>query len=123
ANYCSLLLLERSQPADVQLTLENYRRILASKSREGHRIVEAGPVTLGSRLSSSHFPNGYEVITYGRGTWLIHMLRWMLRDASRTAANPNGDDRVFLAMLRGLVDRYLGKEITNVDFEETVEEV
>ena len=39
ANYCSLLLLERSRPADVQLTLENYRQILASRSREGRRIV------------------------------------------------------------------------------------
>jgi hypothetical protein len=123
ANYCSLLLLERSRPADVQLTLENYRQILASKSKEGRRIEEAGPVTLGVRLSSSHFPNGYEIITYGRGTWLIHMLRWMLRDASRTASNPNGDDTVFLGLLRTLVDRYQAKEITNTDFEQTVEEV
>ena len=123
ANYCSLLLLERSRPADVQLTLDNYRQILASKSKEGRRIEEAGPVTLGIRLSSSHFPDGYEIITYGRGTWLIHMLRWMLRDASRTAANPNGDDTVFLALLRNLVDRYQAKEITNTDFEQAVEEV
>jgi len=123
ANYCSLLLLERSQPADVQLTLENYRQILGSRSREGRRLVEAGPVTLGSRLSSSHFPGGYDIITYGRGTWLMHMLRWMLRDASRTPANPNGDDTVFLALLRNLVVRYQQKEITNSDFEQAVEEV
>jgi hypothetical protein len=123
ANYCSLLLLERSRPADVQLTLENYRQILASKSKEGRRIEEAGPVTLGVRLSSSHFPDGYEIITYGRGTWLMHMLRWMLRDASRTSSNPNGDDTVFLALLRTLVDRYQAKEITNIDFEQAVEEV
>ena len=123
ANYVSLLLLERSQPTDVRLTLENYRQILASRSREGRRIVEAGPVTLGSRLSSSHFPNGYEIITYGRGTWLMHMLRWMLRDASRTPANPSGDDVAFLGMLRGLVQQNQGKEITNTDFEEAVEAV
>jgi hypothetical protein len=123
ANYVSLLLLERSQPTDVRLTLENYRQILASRSREGRRIVEAGPVTLGSRLSSSHFPNGYEIITYGRGTWLMHMLRWMLRDASRTLANPSGDDIAFLGMLRGLVQQDQGKEITNTDFEEAVESV
>lgn len=123
ANYVSLLLLERTQPADVQLTLENYRQILASHSREGRRIVEAGPVTLGSRLTSSHFPDGYEIITYGRGTWLIHMLRWMLRDASRTPSNPNGDDTVFLGLLRNLVQQYRGKEITNSDFEEAVEAV
>ena len=123
ANYISLLLLERAQPADVQLTLENYRLILASRSREGRRMVEAGPVTLGSRLSSSHFPNGYEIITYGRGTWLMHMLRWMLRDASRTPSNPAGDDSVFLGLLRDLVQQYRGKEITNTDFEEAVEAV
>ncbi len=109
ANYCSLLLLERSRPADVQITLETYRRILASRSPKGRQLVEAGPVTLGSRLSSSHFPNGYEIITYGRGTWLIHMLRWMLRDASRTEANPNGDDTVFLALLRNLAAAVQGQ--------------
>jgi len=123
ANYVSLLLLEHSQPTDVQLTLENYRQILASRSREGRQIVEAGPVTLGSRLSSSHFPNGYEIITYGRGTWVIHMLRWMLRDASRTPANPSGDDTVFLGLLHTLVQEYKGKQITNADFEAVVEAV
>ena len=121
ANYISLLLLERTQPANVQLTLANYRQILDSRSREGRRMVEAGPVTLGSRLSSSHFPNGYEIITYGRGTWLMHMLRWMLRDASRTPENPSGDDTVFLGLLRSLVQQYQGKEITNSDFEHAVE--
>jgi len=123
ANEISLLLLERTRPADVQLTMENYRQILASRSREGRRMVEAGPVTLGSRLSSSLFPNGYEIITYGRGTWLIHMLRWMLRDASRTPSNPAGDDTVFLGLLHSLVEQYKGKEITNANFEEAVEAV
>jgi hypothetical protein len=33
ANYCSLMLLERSRPADVQLALETYRQILGSRSR------------------------------------------------------------------------------------------
>ena len=51
------------------------------------------------------------------------MLRWMLRDASRTPANPDGDDTVFLALLRNLVDRYQAKEITNADFEQAVEAV
>ena len=123
ANYCSILLLERSRPADVQLLLEGYRQILGKESKDGRRQVVAGPVTLGARLSSSMFPNGYEIIAYGRGTWLMHMLREMLRDASRTAENPAGDDKVFLALLRNLVDRYQGKEITNADFEQAIEEV
>ena len=123
ANYCSILLLERNRPADVQFLLEGYRQILGKESKDGRRQVVAGPVTLGARLQSSMFPNGYEIITYGRGTWLMHMLREMLRDASRTAENPAGDDKIFLALLRSLVDRYQGKEITNADFEQAVEEV
>lgn len=123
ANYCALLLLERSKPADVQLMLETYRSFLAIKSKDGQANVEAGPVTLGARLSSSKFPEGYEIITYGRGTWLIHMLRTMLRDASRTPANPNGDDTVFLSILRNLVQRHRGSELTNADFEKALAEV
>jgi Peptidase family M1 domain len=123
ANYCSLMLLERTRPADVQLMLQSYRTWLATKSKEGRPNVEAGPVTLGIRLSSSHFPNGYEIITYSRGTWLIHMLRSMLRDASRTPEKPDGDDTVFLALLRNIVDRYQGKEITNTDFQQAIEAV
>ncbi len=123
ANYCALLLLERGKPADVQLMLETYRSFLATKSKDGQPNVEAGPVTLGVRLSSSKFPSGYEIITYGRGTWLIHMLRTMLRDASRTPANPDGDDTVFLSVLRHLVERNQGKELTNAEFEKAFEEV
>ena len=123
ANYCSLMLLERTRPADAKLMLQAYRDWLASKSKEGRPNVEAGPVTLGVRLSSSHFPNGYEVITYGRGTWLIHMLRCMLRDASRTPQKPDGDDTLFLALLRNLVDRYQEKEITNMDFQQAIEAI
>ncbi len=123
ANYCALMLLEQPRPGDEQTVLEGYRRLLALKSKSGRAFVEAGPVTLGGRLSSSQFPNGYDFITYGRGTWLIHMLRTMLRDASRTAQNPDGNDKVFLGLLRTLVDRYDAKEITNLDFEQAVEEV
>ena len=86
-----------SRPADVQFLLEGYRQILGKESKDGRRQVEAGPVTLGARLSSSMFPNGYEIIAYGRGTWLMHMLREMLRDASRTAENPAGDDTRFFS--------------------------
>ncbi len=123
ANYCALLLMERSKPEDVQVMLEMYRSFLATKSKDGLPNVEAGPVTLGVRLSSSKFPKGYEIITYGRGTWLIHMLRSMLRDASRTAENPDGDDKLFMTVLRNLVQRHRGQELTNAQFEKAFEEV
>jgi len=123
ANYSALMLLERDHPADVQTMLQAYRQLLATKSKEGLPNVQAGPVTLGIRLASSKFPAGYEIITYGRGTWLMQMLRGMFRDASRTADNPNGNDEVFLALLRDIYSRYRGKEITNADFQREVDAV
>jgi hypothetical protein len=122
ANYSAFMLLEQRHPTDEQVMLEAYRQLLATRSKPGLPFVEAGPVTLGIRLASSKFPAGYEVITYGRGTWLLHMLREMFRDASRTAENPDGSDQVFIAMLRDLYDRYQGKEITNADFEQAAED-
>ena len=49
--------------------------------------------------------------------------RLLLRDASRSVENPAGDDKIFLVLLRTLVERYQGKEITNADFEQAIEEV
>jgi hypothetical protein len=123
ANYTALQLLERRNPADVQVMLETYRSLLATKSKDGQLTVEAGPVTLGARLSSSKFPTGYEIITYGRGTWLIHMLRTMLRDASRSPVNPDGDDTLFLSVLRNLVEHNRGQALTNAEFEKAFEAV
>jgi hypothetical protein len=123
ANYSVLMLLEPRRSTDEQVMLQAYRQLLATKSKDETPFVEAGPVTLGVRLASSKFPAGYDIITYGRGTWLLHMLREMFRDSSRSAENPDGNDQVFLSLLRNLYDRYQGKEITNADFELAVEEV
>ena len=123
ANYLALMLLEDRRPADVQVMLQTYRQLLATTSKDGIKNVQAGPVTLGVRLASYKFPAGYEIITYGRGTWLLHMLREMFRDASRSSENPSGSDEVFLGLLRSLYERYKGREITNADFEAEVEAV
>jgi aminopeptidase N len=123
ANYSALMLMEKDKPADVEEMLQAYRLLLATKSKEGIPNVQAGPVTLGIRLASSKFPAGYEVITYGRGTWLMHMLREMFRDASRTPEDPEGSDTVFLTLLRNLYERYKEKEITNADFERALDAV
>src|ERR1039458_9669831 len=85
ANYSSLLMLEQQNPAQFRQVLEKYRRDLLSKNKDGERLRDAGPVTLGQRLESSHFPAGYEAISYERGTWLFHMLRMMLGE-SETAS-------------------------------------
>src|SRR5579863_2660556 len=83
ANYSALMLLESRNPAQFRQIMQKYRDDLLAKNRDGMPLMDAGPVTLGLRLSSSQSPNAYEAISYGRGTWLFHMLRTMMRDGER----------------------------------------
>ncbi|MGA2413313.1 MAG: M1 family aminopeptidase [Candidatus Sulfotelmatobacter sp.] len=88
---------------------------LPKNDQSGNLPKDAGPVTLGSRLLSSEFPKAYQVVTYGRGTWLFHMLRSMLQDAG--AREPHGSkqaggDDPFLKSLRKVRERYQGKTIS-----------
>jgi hypothetical protein len=124
ANYAALMMLEQQNPTQFRQVLEKYRRDLLSKNKNGEWLRDAGPVTLGQRLGSSHFPGGYEAISYERGTWLFHMLRSMLRDsmlrdseaASRSRkghANPGANsDEPFFRALRKIRERYAGKSIS-----------
>jgi Peptidase family M1 domain len=119
ANYSSMMVLEAENPAQFHAALEKYRDDLLQKNEAGVRLMEDGPVTLGTRLSCSQFPNGYEVISYGRGTWLFHMLRSMMRDAERSSSARGIDngkagqsDEPFVRVLRHIRERYQGRAIT-----------
>jgi hypothetical protein len=73
-------------------------------------------VTLGGRLQSSRFPEAYEAINYGRGTWLFHMLRSMMQDAAMEAARKDPGrglaEDPFVRSLRKVRERYAGKSIS-----------
>jgi Peptidase family M1 domain len=112
ANDCSLMRLQESNPAGFRMIMEKYRHDLDSKNKDGNFPKDAGPVTLGARLFSSHSPEGYEAISYGRGMWLFHMLRTMLLEASPTGKR-NGDvEEPFTRSLRKIRERYEGKAIS-----------
>jgi hypothetical protein len=116
ANYCSLMMLQEKDPAGFHVVMEKFRKDLAEKDKDGNYVKDAGPVTLGTRLLSSHFPEGYEAINYGRSTWLFHMLRSMLQDAAVEAGKKDPSRRVveepFVQSLRKVRERYEGKAIS-----------
>jgi hypothetical protein len=125
ANYASLLILEQQNPGQFRQILEKYRRDLLSKNKDGEWLRDAGPVTLGQRLDSSHFPRGYEAISYERGTWLFHMLRTMLRDseaASQARKGRASPEEPFFRALRKIRERYAGKSITTQELVQVFEE-
>jgi hypothetical protein len=123
SNYCVLLMLEQRDPKSFRAIMEQYRRDLLF-TKDGHRLGDAGPVTLGVRLNSSRFPQAYQRIAYGRGTWLFHMLHTMLLDASsadrRRTKDPGSD--LFFTVLRQLRERYEGRDITTRDVQRAFEQ-
>jgi len=128
ANYSSLMLLQSEDPLLFRAVMAKYREDLLEKNKEGLPLMNAGPVTFGARLSCSHFPAGYEAISYGRGTWLFHMLRSMMRDAEttpgsrRTGADEPKSEESFIRALRTVRERYEGKSITTRELLRVFEE-
>jgi len=114
ANYCALMMLQEKNPEGFRQIMESYRRELVEENKDGMAPKDAGPVTLGVRLLSSRFPEGYEAINYGRSTWLFHMLRTMLKDAAPQPGGQKGSsaDEPFVRALRRLRQRYEGKAIS-----------
>jgi Peptidase family M1 domain len=124
ANYSSLMLLESEDPSKFRAVMEKYRDDLLEKNKAGVALMTDGPVTLGTRLSCSQFPDGYEAISYGRGTWLFHMLRYMLRDAEQ-GEHPgmaHSTEEPFVRGLRRARERFQGKPMTTRDLLQVFEE-
>jgi hypothetical protein len=114
ANYCALMMLQEKNPAGFRAIMERYRQDLLTPNKDGMAPKDAGPVTLGGRLESSQFPEGYEAITYGRATWLFHMLRSMMKDTEKAEDRKGGNlDEPFVRALRKLRERYEGKSISS----------
>jgi hypothetical protein len=116
ANYCALMMVQEKDPGGFRQVMEKYRRDLIAKNKDGMSPQEAGPVTLGVRLLSSRFPEGYEEILYGRGTWLFHMLRTMLKDAAQEgelkSQSSGHREEPFVRALRKVRERYQGRSIS-----------
>jgi Peptidase family M1 domain len=117
ANYCALMIAQEKDPAGFRQVMEKYRQELIEKNKDGSSPQDAGPVTLGVRLLSSRFPGGYQAILYGRGTWLFHMLRTMMKDAASQEGGQKGPsggsaDEPFVRALRKVRQRYEGRSIS-----------
>jgi hypothetical protein len=111
ANYSSLLWMEKKKGLrEMEKVLNGYRDELLSKAQDGAVFESAGPIVWGDRLAASPNPNAWRVITYGKGTWILHMLRRRI-----------GDD-AFFKTLAELRRRYEFKTVTTADVRALVRE-
>jgi hypothetical protein len=105
AQYSALLHVEKRKGArSAEQVLEQYRGDLLEKTARGDTIESTGPIVLGSRLNSSQTQAAWRIITYEKGSWIIHMLRRRMGDAR------------FLAMLGALRKNFEGKRLTTEAF-------
>lgn len=105
ATYSALMFLQSRHGAKMLDTmLTDYRRQLLAKGPDGQVTESEGPVVEGRRLENSNNPNAWSAIVYGKGAWIIHMLRRRL------------GDEAFLRMLAGLRQRYEWKTINTEQF-------
>ena len=79
-------------------------------------LADVGSLTMGYRLASSSMPGAYDKILYGKGAWVIHMLRTMLRDPA--AKNP---DAKFGEALRSLLEEHRYQAVTTEDLQHAFE--
>jgi hypothetical protein len=107
ANYSALLYLEKNRgERAADLMLDSYRSSLLEKSAAGTTVESTGPIVLGPRLENSLEPRAWRVIAYGKGTWILHMLRRRLGDTA------------FLNMLAEVLKRYDHQEVSTEQFRE-----
>ncbi len=85
------------------------------RSRILERHTEPGPVWLGYRNSSSKDGDGYDVLVYKKGAWVMHMLRIMMLDLKTM------DETRFTSTMREFYSTYRGKRASTEDFRQVAE--
>ena len=105
SNYSGLMYLEtKVGPKALETALDFYRRNLFEKGPDGETSESEGPVVQGRRLEGSNNPQAAVAVMYGKGSWIIHMLRRRM-----------GDDN-FLKALAEARRRYEWKPLDTEDF-------
>lgn len=97
-------------------TLQQWRRQLQAKGRRGRVHGLDGALWLGERLSSSEDAEGYQIITYDKGGYVLYMLRQMMLDMH--SKNPNA---AFIAMMKDFTSTYANRDASTADFQKIVE--
>jgi Peptidase family M1 domain len=120
ANYLALLYADSRKPDVHRLDrwLEYYRSdLLAQAPGSAQDVEEAGPLTLGYRLASAGDPGAYSTIIYGKGMWVMHMIREMLRDPAS-----HDPDARFRELLQTVLTQYRFKPLSTADFQHALEQ-
>jgi hypothetical protein len=121
AEYLAVLFADTQKNPDrtLHVWLTRYRQRLVEKSPgAADSEVNAGALTMGTRLNSSKSPDAYEAVIYRKGAWIFHMLREMLRQPGTKYP-----DARFMTLLQTLATKYAYRALSTADLQHEVEAV
>ncbi len=116
ADFSAGLFLEFTKPTgdDSQKFWESERRMLLEKNRFGFRVNDAGPLWMGERLDSFRAQGADRAITYAKGAFVLHMLRYLMQDRKT-------GDQPFIEMMHDYLATYRDKSASTQDFQRMAE--
>ncbi len=118
AEFSTAFLLQQTHGWEAyRIFWERRQNRLLARNRGGlGRNFEVGPISRGRRLQTSRSEYAFQPIVYGKGGFVLHMLRMMMFDEKSKVP-----DARFVAMLRDFVATYAGKSASTDDFKAIVE--
>jgi hypothetical protein len=115
AHFSAALVLEKADGA--QRAQEFWRRERAhvlGKTPYGERPNDAGPIWLGRRLETQRSRGAYRPAVYGKGAFVMHMLRMMMQ-------GPRGQDDAFVTLMRDFTKACRERPCSTADLQSAVE--
>ncbi|MCX6621049.1 MAG: M1 family aminopeptidase, partial [Acidobacteria bacterium] len=103
-----------AKPAPYLQFWDELRNQILSRTRSGVIPNDAGPVWLGLQLATQEHPDVYANLVYPKGAYILHMLRWMMRD-------PQKGDQAFIDLMHDFVATYANRAASSENFQAVVE--
>jgi hypothetical protein len=94
--------------------LKYWREYIAGGQGVNSEGNKAGPIILGSRLSSSK-SSDYSTVVYYKGAYVFHMIRYLMHDYK------TGSDDAFGAFLKDMAVKFKNKVLTTPQFQALLE--
>lgn len=93
---------------------ERSRKQIIEKNNWGNAPNEAGPIWMGLRLDTYKTEGAYRRISYPKGGYVLHMLRYLMQDVKT-------GDQDFIAMVHDFTAQYALKNASTEDFVSVVD--
>jgi len=117
ANFSVGVFLMQTQPKmdEYRAFWKEQQKNLLQKNKEGVRPIDAGPLTMGARVSNSKAGEDiYSMLIYSKGAYVLHMLEMLYW-------TPQGGEAAFKRSMQQFVADYSGKAATTEDWKASME--